>query len=154
MKVSSGSIGRPGTLLSCLLAALLAPSTVHAQEPVIDFPEFADPSIPSATPVKVFPERLLVLWLQALARPESDYKWHAAAAIAQAHRRGMPGLNAAVEPLQRTLEQQGAEASVRLAVAQALIELDARQSAPVLFAHAQSDGADMRNLIEPALARW
>src|SRR5262249_29608396 len=38
--------------------------------------------------------------------------------------------------------------------AHALITLDARQAASSLFAHAQTDGVAMRNLVEPALARW
>ncbi len=45
-------------------------------------------------------------------------------------------------------------AAVRLAAAQALIELDARNSVAVLFAHAQKDGIDMCIVVEPALARW
>jgi hypothetical protein len=148
---------RFGWSLLLLLGALCGAATngaARAQESIIDSPEFTDPNIPAAKLVKMFPERLLSLWLQALARPEYDYQCQAAATIAQAHRRGMPGLSAAVEPLMSTLDQREADASVRLAVAQALITLDARQAAALLFAHAQADGVDMRNLIEPALARW
>src|SRR5262249_38091337 len=98
--------------------------------------------------------RLTALWLQALERPESDLRCQAAATIALAHRRGMPGLEVTVAPLLRALDQPEQHPSVRLAAAQALITLDARQAAADLFRHAQTDGIDMRNLVEPALARW
>lgn len=146
--------GSPAMFLLGMGYALAATMAARAQDPIIDLPEFTDPRIPTATLVKDFPERLTSLWLQALARPEDDFKCQAAAAIGLAHRRGMPGLETTVEPLLRTLDQPGASSSVRLAVAQALISLDVRRAAPVLWAHAQSDGVDLRNLIEPALARW
>src|SRR6185437_6160335 len=43
---------------------------------------------------------------------------------------------------------------VRLAIARALVALDARQTAEVLMRHAQADGFDAARLLEPALARW
>src|SRR5207248_3063392 len=82
---------------------------------------FADPAIPTARLVKVFPPRLVDLWLRALNRPETDLKCQAAAAIALAHRRGMPGLEATVVPLIRTLDQPDQHPAVRLAAAQALV---------------------------------
>jgi HEAT repeat protein len=126
----------------------------YAVDEVIDSVLFTDPDIPAARVVKVFPQRLTSLWLQALERPEKDLKCQSAATIALAHRRGMPGLETTVAPLIRALDQPEQHPTVRLAAAQALITLDARQAADVLFKHAQTDGIEMRNLVEPALARW
>jgi HEAT repeat protein len=147
----------PGFRPVCLLAGLLGPLAalpVAAADPVIDSVMYADPGLPIARVVKVFPPRLLPLWLTALDRPEDDAKCEAAAAIALARRRGMPGLGAAVAPLVAALDRPGQHPTVRLAVAEALIALDAREAAASLFAHAQSDGVEMRNLVDPALARW
>jgi HEAT repeat protein len=66
----------------------------------------------------------------------------------------MPGLETTVTPLLRTLDQPELHSTVRLAVAQALITLNAREAVDSLFRHAQTDGIEMRNLVEPALARW
>lgn len=137
-----------------LFCAFLVASRAGAVEPVIDSVMHSDPDIPAAKVVKVFPQRLTTLWLQALARPEEDMKCQAAAAIVLAHQRGMPGLESTVPALLRALDQPGQHSTVRLAVAHALITLDARQAAPNLFGHAQADGIEMRNLVEPALARW
>jgi HEAT repeat protein len=93
------------------------------------------------------------LWLEALQRPEADYPCQAALAIARAHQRGIKGMGTTVPTLLRTLDQPDRHLSVRLAVARALIELDAREAAPRLFREAESD-SDLRAVIEPALARW
>ncbi len=59
-----------------------------------------------------------------------------------------------IGPLSQALDQPDQHPAVRLADAQALIALDARDVAPVLFRHAQTDGQEMRDLVEPTLARW
>ncbi len=141
-----------GVLAVATALALAGPA--WGIDDVVDLGIYKDPDIPAATIVKVFPERLTSLWLQALARPENDLKCKAAATIALGHQRGMKGLETAIEPLLRTLDQPELHSTVRLAVAQALITLDARQAAESLFKHAQTDGIEMRNLVEPALARW
>lgn len=148
---------RPHRVLSCLLSGVLghlAAGPARGADPVIDFVMYADPDIPAARVVKVFPPRLVPLWLQALERAEDDLKCQAAATIGLARQRGMPGLEATVAPLVQALDKPDQHATVRLAVAQALIGLDAREAAPALFARAQGDGIEMRNLVDPALARW
>ncbi len=67
---------------------------------------------------------------------------------------GTTDLGIFIEPLSRALDQPDQHPTVRLAAAQALIVLDARDAAPILFRRAQSDGSEMRELVEPALARW
>jgi HEAT repeat protein len=149
---------RPIGLLPCLLlgavCGLGTPSTAFSVDEAIDSIMYTDPDIPAARVMKVFPQRLTGLWLRALERPEKDLKCQAAAAIALAHRRGMSGLETTVTPLLRTLDQPEQHSTVRLAAAQALITLNARETADSLFRHAQTDGIEMRNLVEPALARW
>src|SRR6266478_1481401 len=77
--------GWPTLLLVGVFWWQAAPALAQpAHDPIIDSLEFVDPNIPTATLVKVFPERLTGLWLQALARPEDDFKCQAAAAIALA----------------------------------------------------------------------
>jgi HEAT repeat protein len=145
------TIWHPSLALVWLLVAALA---ALAKDEAIDSVMDTDPDIPMARVVKVFPERLTTLWLQSLGRPEKELKCQAAATIALAHRRGMSGLEVTVAPLLWTLDQPEQHLTVRLAAAHALITLDARQAAPSLFKHAQTDGSEMRNVVEPALARW
>jgi HEAT repeat protein len=94
------------------------------------------------------------LWLKALARPEKEYKCRAAEAIALAHRHGIKDLEFTIAPLREELARANQHPAVSLAVADALIEMDARDAAPHLLQLAESGDSDLRNLIEPALARW
>jgi HEAT repeat protein len=146
--------GLLGRLLPGIIWGLTAGTPSYAVDEAIDSAMYSDPEVPAARVVKVFPARLTALWLQALDRPESELKCHAAATIALVHRRGMKGLEATVAPLMRTLDEPDQHPTVRLASARALIALDARQAADSLFRHAQTDGVEMRQLVEPALARW
>jgi HEAT repeat protein len=66
----------------------------------------------------------------------------------------MKGLETTVAPLLEALNRDPQHPGVQLAVARALIELDARESAPSLFRLSQTDEEELRHLIEPALARW
>jgi HEAT repeat protein len=121
---------------------------------IIDAPMYSDPPLPEPKRELLFPEKALPLWLKALARPEADMKRKAAAALVLAQSRGVKGLGVAVTPLLAELDRPEQPVMVRLAVAQALIALDARRSADSLFREAQASRGDMRELIEPALARW
>jgi HEAT repeat protein len=142
---------------SCLVAlglvGALALSPAHAADDLLDSPMYRAPELP-------MPEIVTVvtggtdLWLKALARPEAEMKCRAAQAIALARRHGMKGLTSTIDPLLAELERPNQHATVRLAVAQALIALDARKAAPSLLRQAEADGGDMRDLAEPVLARW
>lgn len=114
-----------------------------------------DPRYPEeVASVAAFSPRLRMLWLEALARPELDLQRQAAAAIVQAHRRGMPDLESCVPALLEVLNASTTDALVKQAVARALIELDAHQAAPQLLAHARTADFDLARVVEPALARW
>jgi HEAT repeat protein len=112
-------------------------------------PELAMPAV-----VKTFPKGLTALWLQALERPEADYKCQAALAIGSSHERGMKGLETTVPALVRELDRAEQHPTVRLATVQALVALDARSAAPNLLRQAQAGDAELRELIDPVLARW
>jgi HEAT repeat protein len=123
-------------------------------EQIIDSPMYKSPDLPGPTVVPVFPEKAKDLWLRALERPEADYRYKAAETIAQAHRRGMKGLESTIPRLLAALDRPDQDTAVRLAAAQALITLDARDTAPSLLKQAQVGGTDLRLLVEPALAKW
>jgi HEAT repeat protein len=98
-------------------------------------------------------EGATALWLRALGRPEAEMKCRAAQAIALAHRSGVKGLETTVAPLLAELDRPDQHPTVRLAVAQALLELEAREALPSLLRNAQAGDGDFRDLVEPALAR-
>lgn len=135
------------------LGVLLLATAAAPADDGIDSVMYADPALRLPKIVNVFPAGSLELWLAALDRPEEDNQTRAAVTIASAHERGMPGLSAAVGPLVRLLDKGGVAPAVRLAAARALVTLDARESAASLLRHL-SDGADYREVVEPALARW
>ncbi len=141
------------TFRLALVLGLLAPAAVRADDG-IDSDMFHDPELPTARVVKSFPAGLADLWLAALNRPEADLQGRAAEAIALAHEQGMPGLKAAVPALLRALDRPDQLPGVRAAAARALVALDARDAAASLLRHAEADDPDLRELIEPALARW
>jgi HEAT repeat protein len=141
-------------LLGPAFVLLVLASNVHADDDVLDVLIYHNPELPKATITKQFPPDLFPLWLVALRQPEADYQSKAALTIALAHKEGMDGLEAAVQPLLEMLQRPEQQALVRLAIAQALVELDAKQAADHLFQQAQSGNHDLRDLIEPALARW
>lgn len=142
----------PAILLTACLMMWAGP--VSAQGEWIDSPMYRDPDLPSPPPaVYVLPEATWRLWLKALERPEADFRCKAADAIALAHRRGFEGLKATIPNLIAASKRDQPPA-VRLAIARALIALDAKQSAADLWERAAAGGIDLREAVEPALARW
>lgn len=134
------------------LVACLVPAA-RGYDALIDSPMYRDPDVPLPRVITVFPEEK-GLWLKALGRPEVELRAEAAAAITRARRRGVKGLETTVAPLRAALDQPDQHPAVVLAVAQTLIVLDAREAAPSLFRAAQDGGTDVRDLVEPVLARW
>ncbi|HEY2839343.1 MAG TPA: HEAT repeat domain-containing protein, partial [Pirellulales bacterium] len=138
-----------------LVAALLAAAPIgSAAEPLADSPLNHDPEIPVAKVVKTFPKGSLERWLAALERPDADTRYRAAATFALARERGMTGLEAAIAPLTRELNRTDQHPAVRLAAARALVALDARDAAALLLKQSESGGAELREIVEPALAKW
>jgi hypothetical protein len=119
-------------------------SKVKAQfDEVIDRPMYLLPELPESRFEYGFPEKMLDLWLKALAQPEDELKCKAAEAIALAHEKGLKGLDMAVEPLRSTLDHATPNSVARLSLARTLVALDAKQTAlatrqPVF--HSESTG--------------
>ncbi len=121
---------------------------------VIDSPMYRQPQLPFPAVEFHFPKGAKALWLRALERPEVDLRCKAAHAIALAHRDGIKGFETTIDPLVAVIDQPDQHPTVRLAIAEALITLDARKTAANLLRHAQAGDSDLRELVEPALARW
>src|SRR5262245_13575441 len=130
------------------------PREIPAFDKVIDSPMYKAPDTPGPRTVFLFPEKAKDLWVKVLERPDMEMRCRAAEAIVRAHGRGVKGLETTIAPLRAALEQPDQHPAVRLAVARALIVLEARGAAPSLFRLARSGGVELRNLVEPALARW
>ncbi len=143
---------RLSLVLGCLAGALI-PAAVQADEP-IDTLMYHSPEFPTPRVVRTYSEKLPGLWLQALDRPEVELRCQAALAIAKAREGGMSGLDGTIPALKRELSRADQQPSVRLAVARALVALDAKDAAPELFKQASSGDDDLCELIDPALARW
>jgi hypothetical protein len=131
----------------------LIPHPFLAADEPLDSVMYKDPDLPVSRVVYKLPPQLPGLWVDALARPEADLKSRAAQAIALAHERGFPGMDAAVGPLARELDRADQHPTVRAAVARALVVLDAKSAADALARLAATD-EDVRDLAEPALAKW
>ena len=146
------------TLLLCLCTGLLIgtlPSVARGDfDEVIDSPMYHSPDLPFPPFILVFPEETKPLWLRALERPEAEMRCKAADAIDLAHRRGIKGLETTIPPLVAALDRDDQHPTVRLAVAKALSTLEARDAAPSFLRHARTGGNDLREIVEPALARW
>jgi HEAT repeat protein len=141
-------------LLVCLSTCLPVSSPeARADYDLLDSPMYKAPDLTVPQPVLLFPEKAKDLWLKALERPEADLRRNAADAVALAQRRQVKGLETTVAPLLAALERED-HPTVRLAIARALVTLDARQAAEGLLRQARAGGSDLREIIEPALARW
>jgi HEAT repeat protein len=121
---------------------------------LIDSLMYRDPDLTFSGEVVKFPEGARALWLRALERPDAEMKCRAAQAIVEAHHRGVKGMETTIRPLLVECDKENQPLAVRLAVARALVELDAREATTILFRQAQTGDGDLRDTIEPALARW
>ncbi len=143
----------PRLLWLLLLSSLIVPQALRAEIR----PEFImdkDPELRVPEPRKVWAPRFKQLWLEALSRPEHDMQRMAADTIAKAHQIGVPGLEEAIPTLTKLVAAEGSHPTTRFAAARALIELKATSAAPALWDAAQHHDAELRQLIEPALAEW
>ena len=140
--------------LSVALMLLFGSAAVARAEIRSSFLMLNDPEIHVPPTVNVFAPRLKGLWLEALARPEADMQRLAADAITRGHAAGMRGLEGAIPRLESLLSSARSHPSARLAAARALVELGANDSAATLAGSVGQFGADLRQIIEPALAQW
>src|SRR5262245_28650919 len=141
-------------IAACMLSTVHGPLSTVCADTVIDSPMYKQPELPTPQVMPALPEGAIELWLRALARPEADLKVKAADAFALAHRRGHKEAGSAVQALLDELDRPDQPPAVRVAVAHALITLDARAAAPSLFRALTNADSDFRSLVEPALAQW
>lgn len=125
-----------------------------AAEARVDFLTDSDPEIRVPEPVPYVHPEMKTLWLTALQRPEADMQRMAAESIARAKQIGILELTEAVPRLEEILIAEGSHPAARFAVARALIALDSRTSGEKLWGAAQAHGADLRHLVETAIAGW
>jgi HEAT repeat protein len=137
----------------CLLL-LLSPAAPASAELTPDFLMETDPEFQPLPPVKDFKRDFKGIWLLALQRPEADYQRKAAETVARAHEHGIPGLVELAPTLENILTAPASHPAARHAAARALIVLESRDSAARLLEAGLKYGADLRQLIEPALAQW
>jgi HEAT repeat protein len=143
---------RPLTRFGVVL--VLLGSTVARAEIRPVFEADRDPEIHVPAPIQAHTKQVKPLWMQALVRPESDLQRLAADAFGRAHRAGVPDLQEAVPLLVSILESPTSHPAARLAAAQALVQFRAEDAAPKMAENAARYGADLRQIIEPALAAW
>lgn len=137
-----------GLLIVCV-------GNLFAQDSVqIDYLMDSDPPIPMPKSTVYFHPNLKSLLVTALQRPEADMQRKSAETIARTHELGLAGLEETIPQLERILETMESHPAARFAAARALIVLNSDGSADKLFAASQTHGADLRQLIEPALAKW
>lgn len=122
----------------------IRPDFLMDSNPVLQFPES----------IKNFSPNLKALWMAALERPESDLQRLAAETIARGHEYGVPDLSQAIPRLETLLTSEKSHPATRFAAAHALIVLDSRPSSDKLLQVSQAYEAELRQLIEPALAKW
>ncbi|MCA9142929.1 MAG: hypothetical protein KDB05_09090 [Planctomycetales bacterium] len=141
------------SLLICLTTLLICHNAIAFDERIDDI-MYQDPEFPQATARVEFSDELKPLWLQALARPDAELQRMAADTIALAHRSGMLDLDDTADQLLAVLQQKDLEPSVRRAIVNALITLDARHAAKPFADVAATGSQEIVKLVEPALARW
>ncbi|MEC9003975.1 MAG: hypothetical protein VX644_11425 [Planctomycetota bacterium] len=155
------SILRPW-LLAIFLVTGLVPGVTRtslAQEDLtapikFDWPMMRQPVV-KTTPVTLsYSPRLVPLWIQALKGSESAVQRQAAQAIYRASFFKVPDLETTIPHLQAVLADDQRNRSTRLATVHALIQLEARESAPLFLKVAKEGDFELSMLVEPALAAW
>lgn len=119
-----------------------------------DLPMYERPTLTKDTAYEIHLDGLQELWLRALDRPDAQLQRLVVDTIAIANHRGVPGLKETADRLVRLLTEEEPRNDVRRAIAQTLIELDAKDHAETLAELSIRDGESVAVLVEPALARW
>jgi len=120
----------------------------------VDQQTLIDPTLDLKPLVLTWPVDFRPVWHAALLHPESDLRSQAITSIRQAHRYGMPGLAELEDALRVVLQDAGAQPATRTAAAAALVELDCRQSAPLLSEQSAAGPLQLQLAVESGLAKW
>lgn len=141
-------------MLCWLTVVCMAATAIRAEEIRIDFMMEKDPEANPLPTVMVFSPKALPLWLEALARPEAEMQRMAAETIAEAHPLDLPDIEKSKPGLIKIVSADATNSLARFSAARALIVMEAKDAAAELFEASKKHGADLRQLIEPALAKW
>ncbi len=139
------------------LSALLALSAgAQAQlDPNLLDPSRADPELPQQVVNRVFPARLVEVWLAALKQPEVDLQRQTVEAFVQAHQEGLPDVPATVGPhVLATLKQPQTHPALLAAAITAALKLDLRDAAPALLALNEQGTVDLTLATDAVLTQW
>jgi HEAT repeat protein len=120
----------------------------------VDSVMYHDPEVRLAGETVVLPPNLLPLWLRALEHPDDELRRLAADAIAKAHRLKLARMDETADELAAVLAEEPQDVLVQRALAQALVDIDARQTARLLARRAAEGHLQVAQVVEPALARW
>lgn len=143
------------TLLAGIVIGLNGQVTAEDRAPIQpDFLMQREPAIEVSRVQMFLNPRMLTLWKSAFSHPESELHRQAALAVARAHEQKLPDLQQFRPDLLKLLKDDQEHPATRYAAAQALIILEARDSAADLFEASRKYGQDFRLLIEPVLGRW
>ena len=145
-------IGTAALIGLSLWSLVGSPSRCAERAPHLSMRMESDPDLSIEKPLLVYPEYVKELWTEALGYDEADMKQLAARSILQSHRNGLTGWEVAGPALRKNLLDK--RASVRLATAAAMVQLDMKDDARQLADVADADGLAMRQIVELALAKW
>ena len=123
------------------------------QETLTPFLLHEDPYLPIPGIGREYNSAILPLLEEALGTDNNDLQRDAATSITLLHQGGYLDCSSTKEALAKVLLSEGRSRLVLKDVATALVTIDAREAADVLFAAIGRD-PDLVRIIEPALARW
>ena len=123
------------------------------QETLTPFLLYEDPFLPVPAVLPGYTAAVLPLLEEALGTDNNDLQRDAAVSITLLHQGGYLDCSSMRESLAAVLQAEGRSRLVRKDVATALVTIDARESADVLFAAICRD-PDLVRIVEPALAKW
>lgn len=156
------------TLICCIVCLFIPAVPLNAEplnaetanaepaesELTADYLMLSDPKFDPLPRIKDFKRDFKGIWQQALERPEADYQRMAAETVARAHEYGIPGMTDLAPALEKIVAAPQSHPAARFAAARALVALDSRGSSAALLDAGLKYGADLRQLVEPALAQW
>ena len=158
-------------VLAVTLTTGVCVTDLRAEDPlaVYDLEMMSRPDLPVREIVQVFPDGLMDLWLKALDRPDAELRRITIDTIAIAHRRRLPGVEAARPRIVELLNEPNQRLDVVKAAAKLLIKWKSQDLAQDDATHenladdglaqnlakqATKRGIAVNRLVEPALARW
>lgn len=136
-----------------VLNGLYATLSASERLPTLPLAMDGDPRLAAPAVQYGLPGDWAVLWKNALIAPDEDLRREAATALMRLRQQNAPDIeqmNSAMLDGFRTTTDE----IVRLSIATALIEFDAREAAEDLYRFSSSGNIMVANRIEPALGKW